>query len=63
MDLLARNSASQTVAWLYLVPPLAAFFSWPILGEQLFVNRRLGFFITSSGIYLASRTLTEPDKY
>ena len=34
MYLLARSSASETVAWLYLVPPLAAFFSWLILTKN-----------------------------
>ncbi|MEK9670187.1 MAG: DMT family transporter [Gammaproteobacteria bacterium] len=55
MYLLARSSASQTVAWLYLVPPLAAFFSWLILGEELSLTDLLGFLIVSSGVYLATR--------
>jgi drug/metabolite transporter (DMT)-like permease len=59
MYLLARSSASQTVAWLYLVPPLAAFFGWLILGEELSLTDLLGFLIVSSGVYLATRA---PDK-
>lgn len=55
MYLLARSSASQTVAWLYLVPPMAAFFSWLILGEQLSFTDLVGFMIVSSGVYLATR--------
>jgi drug/metabolite transporter (DMT)-like permease len=55
MYLLARSSASQTVAWLYLVPPLAAFFGWLILGEELSLTDLLGFLIVSSGVYLATR--------
>ena len=59
MYLLANSSASQTVAWLYLVPPLAAFFGWLILGEELSLTDLLGFLIVSSGVYLATRA---PDK-
>ena len=55
MYLLARSSASQTVVWLYLVPPMAAFFSWLILGEELSLTDLLGFLIVSSGVYLATR--------
>jgi len=55
MYLLARSSASQTVAWLYLVPPMAAFFSWLILGEQLSFTDLVGFMVVSSGVYLATR--------
>jgi drug/metabolite transporter (DMT)-like permease len=55
MYLLARNSASETVAWLYLVPPLAAFFSWLILDEELSVVDLLGFLIVSLGVFLATR--------
>ena len=55
----ARNSATQTVAWLYLVPPLAAFFSWLILGEQLRLTAVWGLLIESSGIRPASRASTE----
>ena len=55
MYLLARSSASETVAWLYLVPPLAAFFSWLILGEELSVVDLLGFLIVSLGVFLATR--------
>jgi drug/metabolite transporter (DMT)-like permease len=59
MYLLARSSASQTVAWLYLVPPLAAFFGWLILGEELSLTDLLGFLIVSSGVYLATRVPDE----
>jgi drug/metabolite transporter (DMT)-like permease len=59
MYLLARSSASQTVAWLYLVPPMAAFFSWLILDEELSLTDLLGFLIVSCGVYLATRV---PDK-
>ena len=59
MYLLARSSASQTVAWLYLVPPLAAFFGWLILGEELSLTDLLGFLIVSSGVYLATRVPNE----
>ena len=55
MYLLANSSASQTVAWLYLVPPLAAFFSWIILGEALSLTDMLGFLIVSFGVYLATQ--------
>ncbi len=55
MYLLARSSASETVAWLYLVPPLAAFFSWLILDEELSVVDLLGFLIVSLGVFLATR--------
>ena len=59
MDLLARNSATQTVAWLYLVRPLAAFFSWLLLIEQLSLTAVWGLLIESSGICLASRVPAE----
>ncbi|NCW10048.1 MAG: DMT family transporter [Gammaproteobacteria bacterium] len=59
MYLLARSSASQTVAWLYLVPPMAAFFSWLILGEELSLTDLLGFLIVSCGVYLATRVPDE----
>ena len=55
MYLLARNSASETVAWLYLVPPLAAFFSWLVLDERLSVVDFVGFLIVSLGVFLATR--------
>ena len=55
MYLLARSSASETVAWLYLVPPLAAFFSWLVLDEELSVVDLLGFLIVSLGVFLATR--------
>ncbi len=55
MYLLAHRSASQTVVWLYLVPPMAALFSWLILGEELSLTDVLGFLIVSSGVYLATR--------
>jgi len=58
MYLLARNSAAQTVAWLYLVPLLTAFFSWLILSEQLSLTGIWGLLITSSGIYLGFRVPT-----
>tara|TARA_B100001093_G_scaffold364439_1_gene349235 strand:+ start:2579 stop:3466 length:888 start_codon:yes stop_codon:yes gene_type:complete len=55
MYLLARNSASETVAWFFLVPPLAAMFSWFLLGERLEPNDFIGFVIASTGVYLATR--------
>ena len=55
MYLLARSSASETVAWFYMVPPLAAFFSWLILDEELSVVDLLGFLIVSLGVFLATR--------
>jgi drug/metabolite transporter (DMT)-like permease len=55
MYLLARSSASETVAWLYLVPPLAAFFSWLVLDERLSVVDFVGFLIVSLGVFLATR--------
>ena len=55
MYLLAQNSASETVAWLFLVPPLAAMFSWFLLGESLEPSDFIGFAIASAGVYLATR--------
>ena len=55
MYLLAQNSASETVAWLFLVPPLAAIFSWFLLGESLEPNDFIGFATASAGVYLATR--------
>ena len=55
MYLLAQNSASETVAWLFLVPPLAAIFSWFLLGESLEPSDFIGFATASAGVYLATR--------
>ncbi len=55
MYLLAQNSASETVAWLFLVPPLAAMFSWFLLGERLEPDDFIGFAVASAGVYLATR--------
>ena len=54
MYLLAQNSATETVAWLFLVPPLAAIFSWFLLGESLEPNDFIGFATASAGVYLAT---------
>ena len=55
MYLINHNSASQTSALFFLVPPLAAIIGWMLLNEGLTTLDMLGFIITSAGVYLVTR--------
>ena len=55
MYLINHNSASQTSALFFLVPPVAAIIGWIMLNEGLTTLDMLGFIIASAGVYLATR--------
>ena len=55
MYLINHNSASQTSALFFLVPPVAAIIGWMLLNEGLTTFDMLGFIIASAGVYLATR--------
>lgn len=55
MFLIAKNSASQTSALFFLVPPVAAVLGFVLLDEQLTALDGLGFGLASAGVYLATR--------
>ena len=55
MYLLAQKFSDRDRGVLFLVPPLAAMFSWFLLGESLALNDFIGFAIASAGVYLATR--------
>ena len=55
MYLIKRNSASKTVSIFFLIPATSAFMAWLFLNENLTNLDLLGFFITSIGVYIATR--------
>ncbi len=55
MYLIKRNSASKTVSIFFLIPATSAFMAWLFLNENLTNLDLLGFFITSVGVYIATR--------
>ena len=55
MYLINHNSASQTSALFFLVPPVAAIIGWILLNEGLTTLDMIGFIIASAGVYLATR--------
>lgn len=55
MYLISQNSASQTSALFFLVPPVAALLGFVLLGETLSAIDVLGFVVASFGVYLATR--------
>jgi drug/metabolite transporter (DMT)-like permease len=55
MFLIKKNSASKTVSIFFLIPPVSAFMAWLFLNENLSNLDLLGFFITSFGVYVATR--------
>ena len=58
MYLINHNSASQTSALFFLVPPVAAIIGWILLNEGLTTLDMIGFIIASAGVYLATRKPT-----
>ena len=55
MYLIKNNSASKTVSIFFLIPATSAFMAWLFLNENLTNLDLLGFFITSIGVYIATR--------
>ena len=55
MYLIKNNSASKTVSIFFLIPATSAFMAWLFLNESLTRLDLIGFFITSIGVYIATR--------
>ena len=55
MYLIKNNSASKTVSIFFLIPATSAFMAWLFLNESLTNLDLLGFFITTIGVYIATR--------
>ena len=55
MYLIKKNSASKTVSIFFLIPSTSALMAWFFLNENLSNLDLLGFFITSIGVYIATR--------
>ena len=55
MYLIKNNSASKTVSIFFLIPATSAFMAWLFLNERLSSLDLIGFFITSIGVYIATR--------
>ena len=55
MYLIKNNSASKTVSVFFLIPATSAFMAWLFLDESLTNLDLIGFFITSIGVYIATR--------
>jgi len=55
MYLIKNNSASKTVSIFFLIPATSAFMAWLFLDETLTNLDLLGFFITTIGVYIATR--------
>jgi len=55
VGLVQRGNATKISALMYLVPPLAVFIAWVVLGETLSVLAFLGFVLSVAGVYLVNR--------
>ena len=55
MYLIKKNSASKTVSIFFLIPATSALMAWLFLNESLTNLDLLGFFITTIGVYIATR--------
>ncbi len=55
MFLIKKNSASKTVSIFFLIPATSAIMAWFFLNENLTNLDLVGFFITSIGVYIATR--------
>ena len=55
MFLIKKNSASKTVSIFFLIPATSAFMAWFFLNENLTNLDLVGFFITTVGVYIATR--------
>ncbi len=56
MFLIKNNSASKTVSIFFLIPAVSAFMAWLFLDEVLYTIDLIGFFITTIGVYIATRS-------
>ena len=55
MFLIKKNSASKTVSIFFLIPTTSALMAWFFLNENLTNLDIIGFFVTSIGVYIATR--------
>jgi drug/metabolite transporter (DMT)-like permease len=55
MFLIKKNSASKTVSIFFLIPATSALMAWLFLNETLTNLDLIGFFITTIGVYIATR--------
>ena len=55
MFLIKKNSASKTVSIFFLIPATSAFIAWFFLNETLTSLDLVGFLITTTGVYIATR--------
>jgi len=55
MFLIKKNSASKTVSIFFLIPATSAFMAWIFLDESLTNSDLIGFFVTTIGVYIATR--------
>ena len=55
MYLIKKNSASKTVSIFFLIPTTSAFMAWLFFNESLTNLDIFGFFITTIGVYIATR--------
>ena len=55
MFLIKKNSASKTVSIFFLIPATSALMAWFFLNENLSILDIVGFFITTMGVYIATR--------
>jgi len=55
MYLIKNNSASKTVSIFFLIPATSAFMAWFFLNENLTNLDLIGFFVTTIGVYIATR--------
>ena len=55
MLLIKQNSASKTVSIFFLIPTTSALMAWFFLNENLTNLDIIGFLITSTGVYIATR--------
>ena len=53
--LLQRGDATRISSLLYLVPPLAMFIAWAVLGERLTTLAIFGFALSAAGVYIVNR--------
>ena len=55
MFLIKKNSASKTVSIFFLIPAVSALMGWFFLDEILTKIDLIGFFVTTIGVYIATR--------
>lgn len=55
LSLIRAGEVSRVSSLFYLVPPLSAFFAWPILGERMPPLGWVGMALAAAGVFIASR--------